>query len=84
MALRPVRALPSKVGKGGKESYVAPDVREFLRQQMDVACVEHPGKSAECVSQALWHYLAKHPEQCAGLAAAIRGGKVYLYRKGRA
>ena len=81
--LRRVRELPKPKGSGGRESYVARDVREFCRNRTyDVAEVAYEGKPAKSVVDSLKHYITRHPDQCAGVWAALRDGRAYLYRKG--
>lgn len=82
MAIRPVKELPRR--KGGfcdKDSYVAKDVREFLRLGYDLAAVEYPGKKAKSVQEALRHYFERHPRECAGMSAVRRGDVVYITRE---
>ena len=82
MAIRQVRALPERrMPTARKGSYVAHDVREFLRQGMEVAEVTHEGRKAANVGAALANYIKKHQDTCAGIGACVRGGVAYLYRK---
>ena len=78
--LRPCKGVPNRGGRNKGDSYVATDVREFLRGGMDAAIVEHKGKKPENVAAALAKYIKDNHELCAGIAACMRGGKVYLYR----
>ena len=81
MSIRQVRELPARTGGiGGGESYVAKDVREFLRMGYDVAAVESPGRKANRVGAALKHYIKRNPKACAGVSAVQRGGVAYLVR----
>lgn len=81
MSVRPVRELPAKRKKSHEESYVARDVREFLRLGCEIACVESDGRPGKHVVMALRNYVRRHPDQCRGLKAFCRGGKAYLVRE---
>lgn len=83
MTLRPARKLPERQQTGGskRKSYVEHDVREFVRTGMQVAVVEAKGHDARHVVVALRNYIKKHPETCAEIGCALRGGVAYLYRK---
>lgn len=81
--LKRVRELPAAKSPAGRESYVARDVREFCRNTLyEVAEVTCEGHGAKAVADALKHYIKGHPDQCAGVCAALRDGRAYLYRKG--
>lgn len=82
MSVRPVRELPPRGGGRSTESFVAKDVREFLRLGLEVACVEIEGRKPANVASALSLYIERHPDQCAGLAACCRQGRAYLHREG--
>ena len=81
MSIRQVRELPKRVMPKNKESYVAKDVRDFIRIGYDMACVEVDGRSANKICVALAHYIKAHPEQCKGIGSCKRQGKAYLYRE---
>ena len=82
MSIRQVRELPErKPNIPKRESYVAKDVRDFVRIGYDVALVEHEGRKGKHVAVALQHYIRKHPEQCRGIGSCMRGGRAYLYRE---
>ncbi len=81
--LKRVGRLPKTKKDNRGESYVAPDVREFLRNTLyDVAEVAVEGRRPGNVVAMLRNYIKRHPEQCAGIGACMRGGRAYLYRKG--
>ncbi len=64
-------------------SYVEHDVREFLRTGMQVAVVEAKGHEAKYVVVALRNYIKKHPDTCAEIGCALRGGsRISTERKG--
>lgn len=82
MSIRPVRELPKpKRVLRQRESYVAKDVREFIRLGYEVACVEVEGRTDKRVAAALKNYVEHHPDQCAGIAVRQRDGKAYLVRE---
>ena len=74
MALKQVRKLPDKLMPKRRESCVAKDVREFLRQGMHVAQVSVEGKKASYVGTALKKYINDHQDTCSGIASCVRGG----------
>ena len=80
MSVRQVRELPAKV-TAKKESFVARDVREFLRMGYEVAVVEVDGRKAQSVQAALSSYIKANQRTCKGLKVAVRKGKCYLYRE---
>ena len=85
MTLRPARKLPERPKAGGslRKSYVEHDVREFVRTGMQVAVVEVRGHDAKHVVVALRNYIKKHPETCAEIGCALRGGsRISTERKG--
>ena len=85
MTLRPARKLPERQQTGGclRKSYVEHDVREFLRTGMQVAVVEAKGHEAKYVVVALRNYIKKHPDTCAEIGCALRGGsRISTERKG--
>ena len=82
MAIRPVRELPvRKSGRAAGESYVAADMREFVRKGMDVAVLEVEGKKPSAIVDACKRYIKAHPEQLRGCKAGVRGGKAYVWRE---
>ena len=83
MAIRQVREVPTPKYRE-KESFVAKDVREFLRLGYDAAVFEYPGRDAKSIRASLASYIKKNPRTCAGLAVCVRGGDkgtCYLYRR---
>lgn len=79
--LRSTRRLPACT-RATRESYVAGDVREFCRNRTyEAAEVVVEGRSADSVVLACRRYIRTHPDQCAGVGVALRGGHAYLYRK---
>ena len=82
MAIRPVRELPSRSGFCGRgDSYVAADMREFVRCGMDVAVIEIEGKNPKLVMAACKKYIKAHPDKLRGVRAGMRGGKAYVWRE---
>ena len=82
MAIRPVKELPVlKSGRAAGESYVAADMREFVRKGMDVAVLEVEGKKPSAIVDACKRYIKAHPEQLRGCKAGVRGGKAYVWRE---
>lgn len=82
MAIRPVKELP--VRRGGRtagESYVAADMREFVRKGMDVAVLEYDGRKARTIVDACKRYIKAHPDRLRGVHAGMRGGKAYVWRE---
>ena len=86
MTLRPARKLPERPKAGGslRKSYVEHDVREFVRTGMQVAVVEVRGHDAKHVVVALRNYIKKHPETCAEIGCALRGGSHISIERRRA
>ena len=81
MSIRPVKDLPARAGFGVKgTSYVAADMREFVRKGMDVAVIEHEGKKPEIVA-ACKKFIKAHPEHYRGVHAGVRGGRAYVWRE---
>ena len=80
MAIRQVRTIPGVQIQSG-DSYLAKDVREFMRQGMDFAVVTHEGRSAANIMHALSVYIRKHPEIEKEIYCCRRKDTVYLYRK---
>ena len=79
--LKRVSDLPDRKGPGGRESYVARDVREFCRNRTyDVAELTYGGKAAKNVCSLVRQYIAKHPGTCKGVRVCVRDGKTYIYR----
>lgn len=78
MALIEVGELPPLVDE---PSYAAIDIKEFVASGMDVARVEHAGKTTSAICALLRKYVRDHPDECAGVGVARRQGKAYLYRK---
>lgn len=79
--LKRVRDLPEFVRKP-RDGAVAKDAREFCRNQTyEVAEVVIEGKTAKQTVNIIRRYIKTHPEQCKGVKAAVRSGKVYLYRE---
>ena len=83
MSVRQVRELPQRKTTK-QESFVAKDVREFLRMGYEVAVVEADGRKPQSVQAALSGYIKANPKACKGLKVAVRQGKCYLYREGAA
>ena len=82
MSIRPVKELPARAGIGKKgSSFVAADLREFVRKGMDVAVLEVEGKKAGAIVDACKRYIKAHPEQLRGCKADVRGGKAYVWRE---
>ena len=82
MSIRQVRELPKRAPTRPRtESFVAKDVRDFIRIGYEAARVESEGRSAKSVATALKNYIKAHPEQCAGIGSCIRQGGAYLYRE---
>ena len=82
MSIRPVKELPTRTGPGGRgESFVAADMREFVRKGMDVAVIEHEGRKAGAVVDACKRYIEAHPDKLRGVRAGVRGGKAYVWRE---
>lgn len=79
--LKPVGKLPSR-NKLARQSKVAPDVREFVRNRMEVAEVFLPDKSAKQLAQMVRCYLGHHADEYPGVGCVQRGEKVYLVREG--
>ena len=82
MAIRPVKELPVRAGFGVKgSSYVAADMREFVRKGMDVAVLEYDGRKASAIVDACKRYIKAHPDKLRGVHAGMRGGKAYVWRE---
>ena len=82
MAIRPVKELPVlKSGRAAGESYVAADMREFVRKGMDVAVLEYDGRKACTIVDACKRYIKAHPDKLRGVRAVMRGGKAYVWRE---
>lgn len=80
MSIRPVKDLPARAGFGEKRpSFVAADMREFVRKGMDVAVIEHEGKKPASVAVACKKYIKAHPEKYRGVHAGVRGGRAYVW-----
>ena len=80
MSVRQVRELPAR-RTTKQESFVAKDVREFLRMGYEVAVVEAVGRKPQSVQAALTGYIKANQRTCKGLKVAVRQGKCYLYRE---
>lgn len=83
MAIRQVREVPAPKYRP-QESFVAKDVREFLRLGYDAAVFEYPGRDAKSIRAALASYIKKNQKTCSKLAVCVRGGDdgtCYLYRR---
>lgn len=83
MTIRQVREVPAPRYRP-QESFVAKDVREFLRLGYDAAAFEYPGRDAKSIRAALASYIKKNPKTCSELAVCVRGGDkgtCYLYRR---
>lgn len=82
MSIRPVKDLPVRVGSGKSgTSFVAADMREFIRKGMDVALIEHDGKKPGQVVVACKKFIKANPEQYRGVKAGVRGGRAYVWRE---
>lgn len=82
MSIRPVKDLPARAGFGAKgTSFVAADMREFIRKGMDVALIEHEGKKPGQIVVACKKYIKAHPEKYCGVHAGVRGGRAYVWRE---
>ena len=82
MAIRPVKEVPKRTGGfAASETFVAADLREFVRKGMDVAVLEVEGKKASAIVNACKRYIKAHPEQLRGCKAGERGGKAYVWRE---
>jgi hypothetical protein len=82
MSIRPVKELPARAGFGVKgSSYVAADLREFVRKGMDVAVIDVEGKKPAQIVVACKKYVEAHPEQYRGVKAGVRGGRAYVWRE---
>lgn len=82
MSIRPVKDMPARAGSGVKgTSYVAADMREFIRKGMDVAVIEIEGKKPAIVVAACTKFIKAHPEQYRGVKAGVRGGRAYVWRE---
>lgn len=82
MSIRPVKELPARAGIGKKgTSFVAADLREFIKKGMDVAVIEHEGKKPAQIVVACKKYIKAHPEQYRGVHAGVRGGRAYVWRE---
>ncbi len=82
MSIRPVKDLPARAGfRANGDSYVAADLREFIRKGMDVALIEHDGKKPESVAVACKKFIKAYPEQYRGVHAGVRGGRAYVWRE---
>lgn len=82
MSIRPVKDLPARAGFGVKgTSYVAADMREFIRKGMDVALIEIEGKKPGQIVVACKKFIKAHPEQYRGIKAGVRGGRAYVWRE---
>lgn len=82
MSIRPVKELPARAGFGVKgTSYVAADMRGFVRKGMDVAVIDVEGKKPAQIVVACKKYIEAHPEQYRGVKAGVRGGRAYVWRE---
>lgn len=82
MAIRPVKEVPKRRhGSVPGESFVAADLREFVRRGMDVAVLEYDGKKAGAIVAACKRYIKAHPDKLRGVKAGMRGGKAYVWRE---
>ena len=82
MAIRPVKELPVRRGFGVKgESFVAADMREFVRRGMNVAVLEYDGRKAGAIVDACKRYIKAHPDKLRGVRVGMRGGKAYVWRE---
>lgn len=82
MAIRPVKELPvRKSGRAAGESYVAADMREFVRCGMEAAVVELDGKTPRSIESAVRNYIKAHPREFRGVKVGTRAGKVYVWRE---
>jgi len=81
MAIRQVKELPTRAGnRYTGESYVAKDVREFVRLGYGVALVEYPNVKPDALKRALVVYIKRNQDTCAGISVCIRKGRVYMVR----
>lgn len=71
--------MPERQYNNRKSRYES-DLREFQRQRLDVAIVEHPGTSPRAIAATINSYLRNHPDRFPGIRAAMRGNTCYLYR----
>ena len=78
--LHQVRKIPDRL-RVGCESYVAHDIREFVRSGMGAAEITYQGKGAERVRNACASWMRDHPEQSRGIHACVRQGSCYLVRE---
>ncbi len=78
MSVRPVPELPDAKGFT-QDSYVAKEIRAFLRLKCDVAEVTVEGKTCKQIGQAMCSYLKKHANKYPNVRYAVRSGHVYLY-----
>ena len=74
-------SVPTAVWVAIGVAFVAHDVREFVRTGAQVAIVEIKGHEPKQVANTIRYYIKKHPETCAEIGCALRGGVAYLYRK---
>lgn len=81
MAIRPVRELPERASVNKGESFVAADMREFVRRGMEVAVLEYDGRKPSHVTAAAKRYIKLHPKHLRGCKAGVRGGKCYVWRE---
>ena len=82
MSIRPVKDLPARAGFSAKgDSYVAADMREFIRKGMDVAGIEIEGKKPYQIVATVKKFVKDHPKQYRGVHAVVRGGRVYVWRE---
>ena len=82
MSIRPVKELPARAGFNAKRpSFVAADMREFIRKGMDVAVIEHEGKKPGQIVVACKKFVKANPEQYRGVHAGVRGGRAYVWRE---
>lgn len=82
MSIRPVKELPARAGFGvNGSSYVAADLREFIRKGMDVALIEIEGKKPAQIVAACKKFVKDRPEQYRGVKAGVRGGRAYVWRE---
>lgn len=82
MSIRPVKDLPARAGFSAKgDSYVAADMREFIRKGMDVAVIEIEGKKPDQIVAACKKFVKDRPEQYRGVHAGVRGGRAYVWRE---
>lgn len=82
MSIRPVKDLPARAGFCEKgTSFVAADLREFIRKGMEVALIEIEGKKPAQIVAACKKFIKAHPEQYRGVKAGVRGGRAYVWRE---